>query len=162
MATRKHARVLTAADRTAESERRFSHPFNPRSEISGFTLGDPVGLTRIGVHLTKIPPGKESFVYHRHHSEEEFVYILSGRGVAEIDGEEVEVSAGDFIGYPAGTAHHLRNAGEGDLVYLSGGERREMEIADFPRQGKRMVRVGGRISVHSLEAEALGPMPKLE
>jgi uncharacterized cupin superfamily protein len=48
-----------------------------------------------------MPPGKESFVYHSHHREEEWIYVLSGRGVAEIDGEEFEVGAGDFMGFPA-------------------------------------------------------------
>jgi uncharacterized cupin superfamily protein len=31
---------------------------------------------RMGLHIGRILPGKESFVYHSHHHEEEFVYIL--------------------------------------------------------------------------------------
>jgi uncharacterized cupin superfamily protein len=41
-----------------------------------------------------MPPGKESFVYHSHHHEKEWLYILSGRGIAEINGEEFEVKSG--------------------------------------------------------------------
>jgi uncharacterized cupin superfamily protein len=36
-------------------------------------------------------------VYHSHQSEEEWLYILSGRGIAEIDSEEIDVAAGAFM-----------------------------------------------------------------
>ncbi|MEH2226212.1 cupin domain-containing protein [Nostoc sp.] len=44
-----------------------------------------------------IPAGKESFVYHSHHCEEEWIYILSGQAIAEIDKEEFEVFPGNFM-----------------------------------------------------------------
>ena len=66
-------------------EQKFSHPLNPNSEISGVSLSEAVGLQRIGFHLATIPPGKESFIYHSHQFEEEFIFILSGKGIAEID-----------------------------------------------------------------------------
>ena len=118
-----------------------------------------MGFKRIGVHLFLIPPGKESFVYHSHQGEEEFVYILSGRGIAEIGDQTYEVAAGDFIGFPTpSVGHHLRNAGDEDLVYISGGERREIEIVDFPRHGRRGIRVGMEMTLYSVEhAEPLFP-----
>jgi uncharacterized cupin superfamily protein len=120
-------------------EQTLSHPLNPNSEIRGVSLSEQVGMQRLGFHLVHIPPGKESFIYHSHQFEEEFIYILSGRGTAEIDGEEFEVGAGDFMGFPTpSVAHHLCNPFNEDLVYLMGGERREMEIADFPRLKKRL------------------------
>jgi len=51
-----------------------------------------------------------------------------------------------------GPAHHLRNTGAGDLVYLSGGEQRDIEIADFPRLGKRLVRMRKEALVYDLAA----------
>lgn len=123
----------------------FSHPLNPQSEIHGVSLSDSVGMKRIGVYLVRIPPHKESFIYHSHEREEEFLYILSGRGIAEIDNEEFEVGAGDFMGFPTpSVAHHLRNPFDEDLVYLVGGERHDMEIADFPRLRKRLLRNGNQ------------------
>ncbi len=81
--------------------------------------------------------------YHSHTCEEEFYYILSGRGVAEVDGKKLEVGPGDFLGFPAPSpAHQLRNPFGEDLVYLVGGERKEVEIARFPRMGKHVIRVG--------------------
>lgn len=47
------------------------------------------------------------------------------------------------MGFPAGSAaHHLRNIGSGDLVYLVGGEIVAVDVADFPVHDKRLVRVG--------------------
>jgi uncharacterized cupin superfamily protein len=69
------------------------------------------------------------------------MYILAGRGIAEIDGAEYEVGPGDFMGFPApSVAHHLRNPFAEELVYLTGGESRAVEVAEFPRLGLRMAR----------------------
>ena len=73
----------------------------------------------------------------------------------------VEVGPGDFMGFPAGPkAHQLRNPYDADLVYLTGGERREVEIADFPKHGKRLVRIRGEAKVASFEA--LEPLWKID
>jgi uncharacterized cupin superfamily protein len=134
----------------------FQHPLNPRSEVVMQSLSDATGLERLGVHVMRVPPGKESFIYHAHYTEEEFVLILSGRGIAEIGDDEVEVGPGDFMGFPTpSVGHHLRNPFAEDLVYLSGGERHASEIADFPKVGKRLVRVGMALAVSSID-EATG------
>jgi uncharacterized cupin superfamily protein len=96
----------------------------------------------------RVPPGKESFVYHSHQHEEEFLYILSGRGIAEIGDEEYEVGPGDFMGFATpSVGHHLRNPFGEELVYLMGGEHRHAEVADFPRQRKRFFRSGPTVSI---------------
>lgn len=129
----------------------FSHPWNPNSLIRGTQISRLVGLKRAGVSLAKIPAGKESFVYHAHHREEEWIYILSGRGIAEIDGEEFEVGAGDFMGFPTpSVAHHLSNPYDEALIYLMGGESLDVEIADFPRLGKRMLREGEQVEIYNI------------
>ena len=142
--------IVRAADSAAHAQA-FSHPWNPESLMLGTQLARSVGLRRTGVNLIRIPAGKESFAYHSHHHEEEWLYILSGRAVALIDDVEYDVGAGDFIGFPApSVAHHLRNPGPDELVYLVGGENRENEIADFPRLGKRIVRRGKDVEVVDL------------
>jgi uncharacterized cupin superfamily protein len=147
--------LVRAAARPAAFE--DSHPLNPASLIFMTPLSRIVGLQRIGISLGRVPPGKESFVYHSHRREEEFLYILSGRGIAEIDDEELEVGAGDFLGFPTPSiAHHLRNPFAEDLVYLMGGEHKEVEVADFPRLGKRFIRDGDEVSV--VDVDALKPM----
>ena len=110
-----------------------SHPWNEKSEIHGFMLARATNLKRTGVSLARVAPGKESFLYHLHHCEEEWIYILSGRGVAEIDDEELEVGPGDFMGFPTpSVAHHLRNPFGEDLVYLMGGENLDHEVCRLP------------------------------
>jgi uncharacterized cupin superfamily protein len=137
-----------AADRAQIPEQAQQHPLNPNSEIHGHSLSELVGLRRTGVYLLRIPPGKESFVYHSHQFEEEWMYVLSGRGIAEVGEEQHEVGPGDFLGFPTpSVGHHLRNPFSEDLVYLSGGERREMEVADFPRLGRRLIRVGREVNI---------------
>lgn len=123
----------------------FTHPLNPTSEIRGVQLSRLVGLERCGVNLARVAPGKESFAYHSHHCEEEWIYVLSGRGVAEIGDQEHEVGPGDFMGFPTpSVGHHIRNPFDEELVYLMGGESLEVEIADFPRHGKRLIRRGAQ------------------
>lgn len=132
---------IVSAKEIAENQFSFSHPKNPNSLITGTQLGKLTGLKRTGVNLAKIPPGKESFIYHSHYCEEEWIYIISGKGIAEIDDREFEVNPGDFMGFPTpSVAHHLRNPYPEDLIYLMGGENLDVEIADFPRLGKRMIR----------------------
>jgi uncharacterized cupin superfamily protein len=133
--------LIHAADRPEEIL--GAHPLNRSSEMHYVSLSDAVGLQRIGVHVIRLRPGKESCVYHSHTTEEEWIYILSGHGLAEIDGDEHEVGAGDFMGFPTpSVGHHLKNPFTEDLVYLVGGERREIEIGEFPRLGKRVLRIG--------------------
>ncbi len=151
---------LLRSSEIAEQQATFSHPWNPNSSITGTQMSRLVGLKRSGVSLAKIPPGKESFIYHSHEREEEWIYIISGRGIAEIDGEEFEVSAGDFMGFPTpSVAHHLRNPFDEELVYLMGGENLDVEIADFPCLGKRMIRREGNIEIYDTSsAKSFGPL----
>lgn len=151
MTTSEKRAYLLRASEIAEQAATFSHPWNPNSEISGTRLGSLVGLKRVGISLAKLPPGKESFVYHAHHREEEWIYIISGQGIAEIDGEEFEVGAGDFMGFPTpSVAHHLRNPYGEPLIYLMGGENLDTEIADFPHLGKRMLRFGETVEIYDM------------
>ena len=136
MSERKPAAILRAADQAAKGGT-FSHPYNPRSEIVGTPLSRATGLSKAAVNLARIQPGKESFVLHAHHYEEEWIYILEGEGMV-ISGEETHrVGPGDFVAFPVPSLpHHLRNDGPEELVYLMGGENRPFDVVDFPEQGK--------------------------
>jgi uncharacterized cupin superfamily protein len=151
---------LITANEISNCEFSFSHPWNPNSQIIGSQLGKMTGLQRAGVSIVKIPPGKESFIYHSHQREEEWIYVLSGKGKADIDGKEYEVNQGDFMGFPApGVAHNLRNPFEIELVYLVGGENLDVEIADFPNLGKRMIRYPSKIEVFDIKDDkGFGPL----
>ena len=103
-------------------------------------LGDPAGMTQLGVHLIRIPPGKESFIPHAHSVSEEFVFILEGVGEMVLDDVGHAVGPGDFVGFPIdGVVHSLKSKGPGDLVYLTAGRRDPVEVADMPTIGKTTV-----------------------
>ena len=133
--------LLTADEIAALPEFHVRHPYNPQSDVYLKRLAPLTGLARLSLTLARVPPGKESFIYHHHEREEEFLYILSGRGRAEIGEETLEVGPGDFMGFPApgGPAHNLSNPYEEDLVYLMAGEHTGFDIGHFPRLGKHIV-----------------------
>jgi uncharacterized cupin superfamily protein len=142
--------LLRAAD-VKQLETTFRHPWNPKSEVAGTWMGRRAGLERTGVSLARLAPGKESFAYHRHHMEEEWIYILSGRAVAHIDGQDYALAPGDFVAFPTpSVAHNLGNPFDEELVYLMGGENRTEEIADFPTLDRRMVKLGGELTIYKL------------
>jgi len=64
------------------------------------------------------------------------------------------------MGFPTpSVAHHLRNPYDGNLVYLVGGENLDVEIADFPRLGKRMLRREQDIDIYEIsDARSFGPL----
>ncbi len=51
-------------------------------------LGEQLGLKKIGVNRTTLPPGKESSMRHWHTHEEEFIFVLEGEVVLRTDGGE--------------------------------------------------------------------------
>lgn len=131
--------LLTAAAIGAMAGQHKVHALNPNAVRTSKSLGDATGLTQIGVHLVTVLPGHDSTEYHRHVYEEEFIYVLSGRGTAVIDGQMHAVAAGDFMGFPRdGVAHGLSNTGTEPLVCLVGGQRLEQDVCDYPHQNKRL------------------------
>lgn len=138
------ALLFTVSERGATPEERAGHPLDPRCEVHRWTLGERTGLRRVGVNLERVPPGRQSSAPHLHHAEEEFAYVLAGRGTVELGDARVPVGPGDFVGFLPGTfAHVLVNEGTEDLVFLAGGERRAIEVADLPRAGARIVKLPG-------------------
>jgi uncharacterized cupin superfamily protein len=151
--------VLRASD-VAAGQKNLSHPWNSNSEVIGVQLGKKLGLKRTSVSIARLPTGKESAVPHAHHREEEWLYVLMGEGSMLIGADEVPVSAGDFIAFPAPQIiHNLKNVGSDDLVYLMGGENAKMDVVDFPTLGKRSVRLGSEVTVYDVASGAEVPAP---
>ena len=84
-------------------------------------LGDALGLTRIGVNLATLLPGKESSMRHWHTHEDEFVYVLEGEVVLRTDAGEQRLTAGMCAGFAAGSSdgHQLINRGSQPALYLA-------------------------------------------
>lgn len=102
---------------------------------------------RLGVNLTRVPPGRSVCPFHAHQHEDEVFYVLSGRGVFRYGDGLQEIGPGDCITCPAGTgiAHQLANPFDQDLTYLAIGPHDPGEICIYPDNGKVLVRSLKRI-----------------
>lgn len=125
-------RAGEAAPRPVSSN--YPEPF--RARVAGRLkrpLGDPFGLRSFGVNLTRLAPGAQSALLHRHARSDEFVYVLEGTPTLVTDRGEVEMSPGSCAGFPAGgLAHHLVNRSGSDVLYLEVGDRDPGDSAEYP------------------------------
>jgi uncharacterized cupin superfamily protein len=96
-------------------------------------LGDALGLTKIGINHTTLPPGKESSMRHWHTHEEEFIYVLHGEVVLRTDAGEQVLKAGMCAGFALGTTdgHQLVNRGTEPAVYLEVSNRDPLDEASY-------------------------------
>ena len=74
--------LLRAEEIEELSETINVHQFNDEAIRHTRSLGDMVGMNSIGVHLVRVKPGNQSTQFHSHKNDEEFLYILSGKGLA--------------------------------------------------------------------------------
>ena len=137
-------RSLVAAEMPARTSTSYPAEFARRvAGRSKQVLGDPFGLASFGVNRVTLPPGVQSSVRHRHHVQDEFVYVLEGELVLIDDAGELTLSAGMCAGFRhGGSAHHLINRGSVDAVYLEVGDRLPGDAAEYPDDDLRAERSG--------------------
>jgi uncharacterized cupin superfamily protein len=136
----KPKKALWKAAEIAPTSRPFTQQLNPNSLFRAAALSRLAGMERAHVSLVKLPPGKDSFAYHAHDHEEEWIYIISGRAMARIDDVESEVGPGDFMGFSTPSVPHLlRNVFDEECVYLMGGEDRAIDVLTYPDLNKRFL-----------------------
>jgi uncharacterized cupin superfamily protein len=121
---------------SAEAIIRSIYPEPYRSRVlprSKRRLGDALGLTRIGVNQTTLPPGKESSMRHWHTHEDEFVYVLEGELALRTGAGEQVLTAGMCAGFPAGVedGHQLINRSDRPAVYLEISNRDSSDSAHY-------------------------------
>ncbi|MPQ92911.1 cupin domain-containing protein [Thioclava sp. JE_KL1] len=138
-------RYLIRADEIAAMEGLAkTHFLNPNARRINKSLGDATGLTGIGVHIIEVEPGCETTEFHRHHHEDEAIFVLSGKATARIGEDRHAIGPGDFIGYRArGAAHTIENTGSEMLRLLVMGQRLSHDVGDYPDLGKRLYRNAG-------------------
>ncbi len=137
--------LLTAAAIEKMAFERRRHFVNKKALRLNKSLGDAVGMSEMGVHLVRIKQGDDTTEFHTHYCDEEFVYVLSGRGIAEIGKRKIRVGPGDFMGFTVKSLPHgMTNPYKEDLVYLLGGTRNPIDIVEYPRSRKRGYKFDGR------------------
>ena len=121
-----------AAPRARQSN--YPEPFLTRmGKREKRPLGDLFGLKNFGVNLTRLAPGGESALLHRHSKQDELVYILEGRPTLVTDRGEVELKPGMCAGFPAaGLAHQIVNRTDTDVVFLEVGDRTPNDEGTYP------------------------------
>ena len=60
-------------------------------------LHDKLGLTGAEISINNLPAGAGVPFVHYHKKNEEVYFVISGKGQAIIDGETVELAAGDWL-----------------------------------------------------------------
>jgi uncharacterized cupin superfamily protein/nucleoside-diphosphate-sugar epimerase len=118
----------------------FSYPGTTEPLCDWIELGEPVGLTGIGVSIVKLPPGRRASYPHAHSREDEMLYVLEGTPDLWIDGRVYRLRPGDVAGFPAGTgiAHTLLNNTAAEVRVLVAGERdREGDKVCYPLNPER-------------------------
>ena len=125
-------RAAEAAPRVKPSN--YPEPFFSRmAKRVKHPLGDLFGLRNFGVNLTRLAPGGELALLHRHSRQDEFVYILEGRPTLVTDQGEARLEPGMCAGFPAGgLAHQLVNRTDLDVVYLEIGDRTPGDEGSYP------------------------------
>jgi uncharacterized cupin superfamily protein len=132
-------RAADAAPRTKPSN--YPEPFFSRmAGREKRPLGDLFGLRNFGVNLTRLSPGGESALLHRHTRQDEFIYILEGRPTLVTESGETLLAPGLCAGFPAGgEAHQLVNHTGEVVVYLEVGDRTPGDEGSYPRDDLKAV-----------------------
>jgi len=77
--TRKTIAIEAAAAPPRTKPSNYPEPFFSRMKgREKRPLGDLFGLKNFGVNLTRLSPGGESALLHRHSKQDEFIYVLEG------------------------------------------------------------------------------------
>jgi uncharacterized cupin superfamily protein len=127
--------ALDPAAVPARSSSSYPEPFPsrvlPREKRA---LGDALGLTKLGVNLTTLAPGKESALRHFHTLEDELVFVIEGEVVLRTDEGEQLLTAGICAGFPAGVrnGHQLVNRSDRPARYLEISNRDPADSAEYP------------------------------
>ena len=101
-------------------------------------VGVRVGAQKLGYSFFKVAPGKTSYPYHTHTSNEEMIHVIDGAGTLRFGKEVIQVTAGDVVACPPGSdfAHQLINTGATDLSYLVVSTMEYPDISQYPDSNK--------------------------
>ena len=81
-------------------------------------LHEKLGLSGAEVSVNRLPAGASVPFVHAHKQNEEIYGILSGKGKAMVDGEEVALAEGDWLKIAPAAKRQFFAAADCELVYL--------------------------------------------
>lgn len=77
-----------------------------------------LGAREMSGGIIWLKPGGVTKPCHAHLKEEEIIYVVDGEGEVWVDGETAPVKTGDFVLFPKGLRHMLRNSGDAIMEVL--------------------------------------------
>lgn len=92
---------------------------------------NPLGLTKAGLSLQKLLPGKRSPFGHKHKIQEEILFVISGSGQMKLDDSIIDLKPFDAVSIPAGIMQACAAGKEGLEFIIFGSpktEERDFEI----------------------------------
>lgn len=95
-------------------------PRGGNGTIEGFRYLDSEDLSNNlkGFYVNELQVGAE-VGYHKHIGDEEIYFILDGEGIANDNGEEKKIVAGDLFYTKDGHGHSLKNTGSVPLKFAA-------------------------------------------
>jgi mannose-6-phosphate isomerase-like protein (cupin superfamily) len=127
-----------------------------------FQFGDVGGRLKIGGDATKdrfvvaqlpeIAPRTLAAPLHRHHNEDEYSYVVSGKLGTLVEDEVLTAEAGTWLVKPRGQWHTFWNAGDEpctmiEIVAPAGFERYFDEVARAGGDPERLARINEKYSI---------------
>ena len=136
------SKPITAASVPARKGQTF-YPDSFAAQVQGRTkrkLGDLFDLANFGVNLTQLDPGAVSALFHRHTTQDEFIFILEGSPMLLVGDDEFPLAAGDCMGFKAGgnAAHQLINRSDELVTYIEMGDRSPNDEVEYPKDDIRV------------------------
>lgn len=114
-----------------ELEDQHGHVYRGDDEVMALDapVGERLGLTRIGIHHVRVPPGRRTSYPHAESAEEEFAFVVEGFPDVWIDGVLHPLKPGDSVAFPAGTGicHTFLNNTRDEVRLMVVGEKPKPE-----------------------------------
>ena len=81
-------------------------------------LHEKLSLTGAEISINQLPAGASVPFVHSHKNNEEIQGVISGKGTAVIDGETIEITAGDWLKISPAAKRQFSAANDSDITYI--------------------------------------------
>lgn len=89
-----------------------------KTEGARTELHDKLGLTGAEISVNTLPAGASVPFVHAHKANEEIYFVISGRGRAVVDGDEIELKEGDWIRIAPAGKRQFFAAADSPISYI--------------------------------------------
>jgi uncharacterized cupin superfamily protein len=143
----------------------YDPEFEERDGPPGFKafrarVGYELGGERIGASMWKLPPGEAAYPLHFRYSDEELVFVLSGRPTLRTPEGTRTLEPGEAVRFPLGEegAHQIFNRTDEEVRFLAVSTNGAADVVVYPDSNKicaaeRLPEGGGLHTFFDLDTE---------